>query len=177
MFSNDVYKKQNGLLFVILFWIMFFYLLFMIVLMIFSKGPITYPGFLEHYADFLSMLMGWLFIISFVGLPFVSCLYIGMKKLYVNSRLNINDDKIYYIQQTEAFWTIFGRSTQYKIYNILNVKNYEVSRRWIKIYGQIEEEVVHNKNELDKKNIEYVRIARAFDTDNNIIKYLNNINN
>ncbi len=177
MFSNDVYKKQNGLLFAILSWIMFFYLLFMILLMIFCKRPITYPSFLENYAYFLSMLMAWLFIISFVGFPFVLCLYVGMKMSYVHSKLNINNDTIYYIQQTEALWTIFGRITEYKIYNILNVKNYKISRRWIKVYGQIEEEVVYNKNKLGKTNIGYVRIARAFDTDNNIIKYLKNINN
>lgn len=176
MFSKDIYKKQNGFLFVILSWVMFLFLLFMVISMIFSNGPITYPGFLENYADFLSMFMGWLFMISFVGFPLSLCLYKGMKNLYVNSKLNINEDKIYYIQQTEALWTIFGRSTEYKIYNVLDIKNYEISKRWIKIYGHIEEETVYNKKKSDKKNIEYVKIARAFDTDNDIIKYLHNIN-
>ena len=100
MFSKDIYKKQNGFLFVILSWVMFLFLLFMVISMIFSNGSITYPGFLENYADFLSMFMGWLFMISFVGFPLSLCLYKGMKNLYVNSKLNINEDKIYYIQQT-----------------------------------------------------------------------------
>ena len=59
---------------------------------------------------------------------------------------------------------------------MLDIKNYEISKRWIKIYGHIEEETVYNKKKSDKKNIEYVKIARAFDTDNDIIKYLHNIN-
>lgn len=74
------------------------------------------------------MFMGWLFMISFVGFPLSLCLYKGMKNLYVNSKLNINEDKIYYIQQTEALWTIFGRSTEYKIYNVLDIKNYKISK-------------------------------------------------
>ena len=144
----------------------------MLVVIIIMPGQITYPSFLENYADFLSMFLGCLCMVGFVGFPFSLCLYAGMKKLYVNSKLNINEDKIYYIQQTEALWTIFGRSTEYKIYNVLDVKNYEVSRRWIKVYGKIEEEVVYNKNKSDKKDIEYVKIARAFDTDKKIIEFL-----
>lgn len=175
MFSKDIYKKQNGFLFVVLSWIMFF-LFLMLVVTIFMPGQITYPSFLEKYADFLSMFIGCLCMVGFIGFPLSLCLYKGMKNLYVNSKLNINEDKIYYIQQTEVLWTILGRSTEYKIYNVLDIKNYEISRRWIKIYGHIEEETVYNKKKSDKKNIEYVKIARAFDTDNDIIKYLHNIN-
>lgn len=171
MFSKDVYKKQNGFLFVVLSWVMFFLFLMLIVIII-MPGQITYPSFLENYADFLSMFLGCLCMVGFVGFPLSLCLYAGMKKLYVNSKLNINEDKIYYIQQTEALWTIFGRSTEYKIYNVLDAKKYEVSRRWIKVYGKIEEEVVYNKNKSDKKDIEYVKIARAFDTDKKIIEFL-----
>lgn len=174
MFSKEVYKKQNGFLFVILSWIMFFLFLILVVI-IFMPGQITYPNFLEKYADFLSMLLGCLCMVGFVGFPLSLCLYKGMKNLYVNSRLNLKDDKIYYIQQTEAVWTIFGRSTEYKKYNILDIKKFEISKRWIKIYGQIEKEVVYNKRKLDKENIEYVKIARAFDTDRQIIDFLRKI--
>lgn len=175
MFSKDIYKKQNGFLFIVLSWAMFFYLLIIVFLLIFSKDPITYPSFLENYEDFLSILIGCLFMICFVGFPFSLSLYKGMKNLYVNSKLNINENKIYYIQQTEALWTIFGRSTEYKIYNVLNIKKYKISKRWIKIYGKIEEEVVYNKSKSNRKNVEYVKIARAFDTDKQVIEFLKNI--
>jgi len=171
MFSKEVYKKQNGSLFVILSTItsLLFILLIIIILM---PGQITYPNFLEKYADFLSMFIGWLCVIGFVGFPLSLCLYKGMKNLYVNSKLDIDDNKIYYIQQTEAVWTIFGRSTEYKTYNILDIKNFEVSKRWIKVYGTIEKETIYNKRKSGKENVDYVKIARAFDTDKKIIEFL-----
>lgn len=171
MFSKDVYKKQNGFLFVVLSWIMFF-LFLMLLIIIFMPGQITYPSFLEKYADFLSMFLGWLCIIGFVGFPLVLCLYKGMKNLYVNSRLNIDDNKIYYIQQTENLWTIFGKSEEYKTYNILDIKKFKISKRWIKIYGQIEREITYNKKKSYKEIITYVKIARAFDTDKKVIEFL-----
>lgn len=172
MFSKEVYRKQNGSLFVILSTITAIMFLLLIIV-IFMPGQITYPKFLEQYAEILSMILGCLCIVGFVGLPLSLCLYKGMKNLYVNSKLNIEDNKIYYIQQTEAVWTIFGRSTEYKTYNILDIKNFKVSKRWIKIYGTIEKETIYNKSKSGKKNVDCVKIARAFDTDKKIIEFLN----
>lgn len=172
MFSKEIYKKQNGSLFVILSTITFLLFLLLIIIILMS-GQISYPDFLEKYDDFLSMLIGCLCMVGFVGFPLSLCLYKGMKNLYVNSKLNIDDNKIYYIQQTEAVWTIFGRSTEYKTYNILDIKNFEVSKRWIKVYGTIEKETIYNKRKSGKKNVDYVKIARAFDTDKKIIEFLN----
>lgn len=171
MFSKEIYKKQNGSLFVILttFTSIFFILLIIIILI---PGQLTYPKFLEKYADFLSIFIGWLSVIGFVGFPLFLCLYVGMKNLYVNSKLNICNNKIYYIQQTENVWTIFGRSTEYKTYNILDINNFKISKRWIIIYGTIEKETIYNKRKFEKENVNYVKIARAFDTDKKVIEFL-----
>ncbi|MBQ9072266.1 MAG: hypothetical protein IJY25_03845 [Bacilli bacterium] len=172
MFSKEVYKKQNGSLFVILSLITSLLFLLLIVIIV-MPGQITYPTFLEKFADFLSMFIGCLCVVGFVGFPLSLCLYKGMKNLYVNSKLGIDDNKVYYIQQTEAVWTIFGRSTEYKTYNVIDIKSFNISKRWIKIYGNIEKETIYNKRKSGKENVEVVKIARAFDTDEKIINFLN----
>ena len=171
MFSNEIYKKQNGFVFVVLSWITAFLFLLLLII-IFMPGQISYPGFLENYADFLSMFIGWLCVIGFVGFPLSLSLYKGMKNLYVKSALKLEDNKIIYNKQASYEWSAVGRIDEKHNFCISKVNNYVVSKRWIKIDGQIEKTIINKDRHLDTKEVSSVKIARAFDTDQKIIEFL-----
>ena len=172
MFSKEVYKKHNGKIFLILAGITFVFFL-IIIWAIFSPNPIEYPKFLEQYAEILSMTLGFLAMIGFVGFPLSLCLYKGMKNLYVKSTLYIKDKKIVYDKQAEFEWSAVGQIDEKHIFSVNKIDKYEITNRWIKIEGNIEKTVINKKRHLNTKNINSVKIARAFDTDEKIINFLN----
>lgn len=173
MFSKEVYKRHNGRIFLILAGITFIFFL-IVIWAIFSSNPIEYPKFLEQYAEILSMTIGFLAMIGFVGFPLSLCLYKGMKNLYVKSNLNIKDKKIIYDKQAAFEWSAVGLIDEKHIFSVEKVDSFKITNRWIKIEGNIEKTVINKNRHLSTKNVNSVKIARAYETDEKIIKFLNN---
>lgn len=173
MFSKEIYKKHNGKIFIILSGITFVFFL-IIIWAIFSPNPIEYPKFLEKYAEVLSMTIGFLAMIGFVGFPLSLCLYKGMKNLYVKSTLDIKDKKIIYDKQSSFEWSAVGLIDEKHIFSVDKIESFKITNRWIKINGDIEKTVINKKRHLSTKTVNSVKIARAFDTDEKILKFLNN---
>ena len=57
---------------------------------------------------------------------------------------------------------------------INKIDSYNISCRWIKIFGDIDKEAINNERSLGIKKTNSVKIARAFDSDSEIIKLLEN---
>jgi len=171
MFSNEIYKKKNGYLFVIMSIITSILFLFGIFTVV--CGALGYQLSINN--DYLPMLFGWLCIIGIIGFPFSLALYRGMKNLYVKSTLKLEDDKIIYDKQASYEWTAVGHVNEKHVFIIKKIDNFNISNRWIKVYGKIEKTVINNNKQLEKKEVSYVKIARSFETDDEIIKYLYNL--
>lgn len=169
MFSKDIYKKYNGFIYQIL--IPMSLALFCLLLFI-----LIYPKQLE-LGDVLPYVVGTLCMIGFISFPLFLALNKGMKNLYVKSQLKIENGKIIYIKQAEFEWTAVGHVDEKHYYTINKIDSYNISRRWIKIFGDIDKEAINNERSLGVKKMNSVKIARAFDNDSEIIKLLENQKN
>lgn len=169
MFSKEVYKKHNGKV---------YYILSIITLICFIYGvsivirSIFNIPLLIEFGDF-AMIVGFICIIGIVGYPLVLSLNKGMKNLYVKSELKIEENKIIYIKQAEYHWTAVGHVDEKHYYTINTIKSYNILGRWIIINGDIDKEVVNNNRSFGKQKISSVKIARAFDSDKEIISFIN----
>lgn len=168
-FSINVYNKQNGQIFIIFLGITFICFLFFLYTM--------YTDIKMEYIMIVSELLGFTAMFGFIGFIFAICLYVGQLKAYSNSELTLEDNQINYIKQTFSGITLLGYATEYQIYTVNKINDFKISKRWIKIYGEIEkQEVYRGRKYNDKKIVDSVKIARAFNTDKEIIDFLNKPN-
>ena len=168
-FSTNVYNKQNGQIFIIFLGITFICFLFFLYTM--------YTDIEMEYIMIVSELLGFTAMFGFIGFIFAICLYVGQLKAYSKSELILEDNQINYIKQTFSGITLLGYTTEYQVYTVTKVNGFDISKRWIKIYGEIEKQEVYRGREYgDKKIVDSIKIARAFETDKEIITFLNESN-
>ena len=168
MFSKEIYKKQNGKV---------YYILSIITLICFVYGVsivlrsiLNIPLFVE-LGDF-SIVMGFICIIGIIGFPLVLALNKGMEKLYMKSKLKLDNDKIIYNRQVEYEWTAVGHLNTKNIYEISDFDNYKITSRWIILYGNYRYTEIYKGKNNGKGATKTVKIARAFETDQEVINFI-----
>lgn len=165
MFSKKVYNKQNGQIFIILNIITFIGFLLFIYTVFIATEPI-------NVGDGLANVLSAFCILGFLGFPTALVAYSKDRQKYAQSSLVVENNKIYYMLSTYTGNTIIGPTTEEKYFDILKVNDYKITKRWIKIYGEIEQEIVYNDNPSSKKLVKSVKIARAFTNDKEVINLL-----
>lgn len=168
MFSKKVFNKQYGQIFIIFNLITFIGFLLFIYAVFLANGPIVDGGL-------LGILLGLVTILGFPGFPISLCFYFGEMKKYNCSNLSIENEKIYYMVRTYSGNTILGPTIEEKYYDVLKVEDYKITNRWLKIKGEIIQETIYNSKSTSKKQIDKIKIARAFTNDEEITKFLKKI--
>lgn len=168
MFSKKIYKKQNGKI---------YYILSIVTLVFFVygasvvlRGALNIPLLFE-LGDF-APVMGIISIIGIIGFPLVLALNKGMKNLYVKSKLKLDDNKIVYDRQVEYEWTAVGHLNTKNIYEISKFDDYKITSRWIILYGNFGYTEIYKGKNNSSSSTKIVKIARAFDTDKEIIDFI-----
>ena len=168
MFSKKVYKRQNGKIYHILSIITFICFLYGVSIVI--RSIFNIPLLIE-FGDF-SIMIGIICVFGIIGFPFVLSLNKGMKNLYLKSKVKIENNKIYYTKQAEFHWTAVGHVDEKHYFVVNTIKSYQILSRWIIINGDIDVEIINNDRSLEKKKVNMVKIPRAFEYDNEIIKLI-----
>ena len=168
MFSKEVYKKQNGKIYYVL--SITTLICFIYGISVILRGALNIPLLFE-LGDF-APVMGILSIIGIIGFPLVLALNKGMKNLYTKSELKLKDNKIIYNRQVEYEWTAVGHLNTKNVYEISEFNDYKITTRWIILYGIFEYTEIYKGKRNGNSSTKVVKIARAFDTDREIIDFI-----
>lgn len=168
MFSKNVYKNQNGKVYYILSIITF--ICFVYGISVIVRSIFNIPLLFE-LGDF-AIVMGFVCIIGIIGFPLVLALNKGMKNLYVKSELKLENNKIIYNRQVEYEWTAAGHLNTKNVYEISQFDDYKITTRWIVLYGNFRYTEIYKGKSNGKASTKIIKIARAFDTDKEIIDFI-----
>lgn len=97
-----------------------------------------------------------------------------MKNLYVKSELKLDNNKIIYDRQVEYEWTAAGHLNTKNVYEISQFDDYKITTRWIMLYGNFRYTEIYKGKSNGKASTKIIKIARAFDTDKEIINFIKN---
>ena len=171
MYSKEVYKKHNGKIFVISSIITFVCFLYFVYITFFAE-PMKCNDVVENFCDIVGLLLGCVVIIGFLGFPISLGFYASQEKMYMKSRLLLKDNKIYYSKQAIMHYTLLGKVDEKHVYEISEFENYKITNRWIILYGKFRYTQIYQGNNHGKPITQKVKIARAFETDDEIINFI-----
>ena len=139
MFSKEVFKKQNGKVFIIFSIITFICFLYFLYIMFFAK-PMDYGNIIGGFLGGICIFGG------FLGFPISLCAYAGQEKMYLKSTLYLKNNKIYYSKQTAMHYTVLGKVDEKHLYEINEIESYKITNRLIILYGNFRYKEIYNGN-------------------------------
>lgn len=154
-FDKNVFNTGYALIYTILQYIFVLGFAFIILVLCLPANTFTIPDIL------LPIACAYL-IASIAGFPIAVLVKKGFRRLLSSSKLSFDGNKIYYDKITDKLWTAVGGVEEHHIYNIDNIDSIKKSCFFYVIVGDIEETVINNGRQLEKKSIRCVKIPNAY---------------
>lgn len=129
--------------------------LFIIAAILLPVKPLSLPSAIATVFGVYSMS-------SFVGFPLITIVKKGMKTLVSNSKVELDENKIYYDRLKERISPLSNGIEEWYIYRGEKITSIQEKRRYYYVTGDIHLKIINNRRVLKKKVITKMKIPNAY---------------